>query len=90
MGLDWQQLIQAFNQWASKLTLTTSPGDCLTIDGKALRSTLRYYSFYKRNFISIVSCFCQDNGLVLAMDSRQQVTKTETHSDQEHYPQSHL
>ena len=83
MGLDWHQLINAFNQWASQLTLTNSPGDCLTIDGKALRSTLRYYSLYKRNFVSIVSCFCQENGLVLAMDSRQQITKTETQSAQE-------
>jgi len=39
--------------------------------------------FNKRNFISIVSCFCQDNVLVLAMDSRQQITKTETQSAQD-------
>jgi hypothetical protein len=55
MGLDWQQLINAFNQWAAQLTLTHSPGDCLTIDGKALRSTLRYYSLYKRN--ASLHCF---------------------------------
>jgi hypothetical protein len=63
MGLNWQELINAFNQWASQLTLTTSPGDCLTIDGKALRSTLRYYSLYKRN--ARLHCF-----LLLSMSIR--------------------
>jgi pyridoxine/pyridoxamine 5'-phosphate oxidase len=65
MGVEWENLIEIFNQWASQLTMANNESEWLAIDGKSLRSTLEHYGRSQQNFVSMISVFCQDNGLVL-------------------------
>jgi len=65
MGVDWTNFIEIFNQWANQLTITDDESKWLAIDGKSLRSTIKHYCDNQQNFVSIISVFCQDNGLVL-------------------------
>ena len=67
MGIDCESLIAVFNQWAAHLIPEDSADDWLAIDGKSLRSTVEHYCQNQQNFVSIVSCFGQENGLVLAL-----------------------
>ena len=64
MGVEWENLIEIFNQWASQLTMANNESEWLAIDGKSLRSTLEHYGRSQQNFVSMISVFCQDNGLV--------------------------
>ena len=66
MGIDCENLIEVFNQWASQL-LPIDESDWLAIDGKCIRSTVRGYRNKSVNSQSIVSCFSQESGLVLSM-----------------------
>lgn len=67
MGVDWENLLKIFNQWAR----TNYPGleeeDWLAIDGKSLRSTVTDYGDKSQNFAIIVSLYSQRTGLVLSL-----------------------
>jgi hypothetical protein len=63
-GVEWENLIEIFPQWASQLTMANNEYEWLAIDGKSLRSTLEHYGRSQQNFVSMISVFCQDNGLV--------------------------
>lgn len=54
MGVDWANLIEIFNQWASQLTMANNESEWLAIDGKSLRSTLEHYGRSQQNFVSMI------------------------------------
>lgn len=60
-------LIDEFNQWASQLTTSIDLRDWLSIDGKCLRSPCQNSQNNSQNFVSIVSLFSQNTGLVLRL-----------------------
>ncbi len=68
MGVDWSNLQEIFNQWSSSLVETNELRDWICIDGKTLKSTVTNYNNSYQNFVSLVSLYSQNTGLVLAMN----------------------
>ena len=83
MGVYWANLIDIFNRWASQLTMANNESEWLAIDGKSLRSTLENYGRSQPNFVSMISVFCQDNGLVLHRVKIENKHQSEIHQVQE-------
>jgi len=77
IGVDWSCLIEVFNQWASLLTIIQDDSEWLAIDGKSLKSTLQHYHSRQQDFISIISLFCQSNGVVLHLNKMQNKKESE-------------
>lgn len=59
MQVNWDDLLQVFNQWAIQLTNQSAEIDWLAIDGKSLKSTVKNYQSKNQNFVSLVSEFSQ-------------------------------
>jgi hypothetical protein len=55
----------------------------LAIDGKSLGSTVEYYRGSQQNFVSIISVFCQKNGLVLYLTRIENKHRSELHQVQD-------
>jgi predicted transposase YbfD/YdcC len=70
-------LIAIFNQWAAQLPRENILENWVAIDGKSLRSTVENYQNNQQNFGSIVSAFCQENKLVLALHKLENKQDTE-------------
>lgn len=83
MGVDWANLIDVFNQWAGQLAIGDEECQWLAIDGKSLGSTVEYYRGSQQNFVSIISVFCQKNGLVLYLAKIENKHKSELHHVQD-------
>ncbi|MEP0770122.1 ISAs1 family transposase [Trichocoleus sp. ST-U1] len=64
--LDFQPLTDLFNVWAAEF-VPCAPAERLAIDGKSIRCTLTDYSQSYQNFVSIVSVFSHQRGVVLRM-----------------------
>lgn len=64
--LDFQPLTDLFNSWASA-TVPPISGERLAIDGKGIRCTMTDYSQSYQNFISTVSVYSHQRGIVLRM-----------------------
>lgn len=72
--LDYAQLLEVFNQWARQ-QIEIEPGTALSIDGKAITGTLVEHKATQQNFMSLVSLYCQQQGVVLqaqAFENRHQ------------------
>jgi predicted transposase YbfD/YdcC len=83
MGVDWQNLIEVFNQWASQLTSCMDESRWFAIDGKCLKSTVENGCHNQQNFVSIVSVFCQENGLVAHLAKIENKHTSEIHQVQD-------
>ncbi len=67
MGVDFDNLAKTFNTWAqSYVHLNTS--EWCAIDGKSIKGTLQNYESEYQNFVSVVSVFAQNRGLVFGLD----------------------
>ncbi len=67
MGVDFDHLATMFNQWSqSYVHLETS--EWCGIDGKSMKGTVKNYDSEYQNFVSIVSIFAINRGLVLSLD----------------------
>jgi hypothetical protein len=62
--IDFQPLTDLFNGWAA-CSLPPNPGERLAIDGKSIRCTVTDYSQSYQNFISVVSVYSHQRGIVL-------------------------
>ena len=67
-GVDFLALRECFSQWAHE-HLKIAPGEVLSLDGKALASTVSNYDNDKQDFISFLSVFAQRQGAVLSLSS---------------------
>ena len=67
MLVESSDLLDQFNEWASQLTTSIDLTDWVSIDGKCLRSTCKNFQISSQGFVSIVSLFSQDTGLVLRL-----------------------
>lgn len=66
MNLDYRELTQVLNQWASvELNLPTR--EWLSADGKSLKNTVSHYDSAEQNFVSFVSIFSHQRGLVVGI-----------------------
>lgn len=64
--LDFQPLTDLFNRWAA-FVVPPMPGERLAIDGKGIRCTVTDYTHSYQNFISTVSVYSHQRGIVLRM-----------------------
>jgi len=64
LTLDFQPFTDLFNNWAAD-TIPTLPGERLAIDGKGIRCTVTDYNRSYQNFISVVSVYSHNRGIVL-------------------------
>ena len=63
--LDFQALAQQFDQWVNS-TFTVEPGEWVAIDGKSIIGTVTEPGTAYQNFVSLVSVYSHQPGVVLA------------------------
>lgn len=63
--LDYARLLEVFNQWAQQ-HIELEAGEALSVDGKAIAGTLIEPKGSAQNFMSMVSLYCQQQGVVLS------------------------
>lgn len=66
--LDYRQLVKVFNQWAQQY-IELEVGSGLSIDGKAIAGTLVEHQGNQQNFVTLVSLYCQQQGVVLSVQA---------------------
>jgi predicted transposase YbfD/YdcC len=66
MNLDYVELEKIFNLW-SQQSCQISSAEWLSVDGKSLRNTVSNYETAEQSFLSCVSAFSQEKGLVLGV-----------------------
>lgn len=66
MKLDFEALNEAFQHWA-QTHLQIASGHWVSVDAKAIRSTVTDYNNAYQDFVCLVSAFAQEQGTVLAM-----------------------
>jgi hypothetical protein len=64
MGIDFETLAEVFNQWAKHYVEVDESQWC-GIDGKSIRGTVCDCKTEYQNFVSIVSVFASQRGLVV-------------------------
>lgn len=64
LDVDYTKLNEAFNNWAQSQAMTR--GEAIAGDGKSLRNTVSNADNNRQNFISMVSLFSQQQGVVVA------------------------
>ncbi len=62
--LDFQVLAQQFEQWVNS-TFTLEPGEWVAVDGKSIKGTVTEPGTAYQNFISLVSLYSNQQGIVL-------------------------
>jgi hypothetical protein len=62
--LDFQLLAEQFRQWASS-TFDIQPGEWVPIDSKSIKGTVREAQTAYQNFVSVVSVYSSQFGVVL-------------------------
>jgi hypothetical protein len=70
LNIDFNELAEIFKQWAIENNLISS-GQWISIDGKCIKSTLSNYHSSEQNFVSIVSAFAHNTGIVVMSQSYQ-------------------
>jgi hypothetical protein len=63
--LDFQALAQQFEQWINS-TFILEPGEWVAVDGKSIKGTVTAAGTAYQNFISLVSLYSSQQGIVLA------------------------
>lgn len=66
LNLDYLELQNVFNQWSQQFSQIAS-GEWVSIDGKSLKNTVNNYDTSQQDFISCVSAFSHNRGLVLGV-----------------------
>ena len=64
--LDYGEVEKAFNKWIQE-NANISDSELVAIDGKGLRNTVSDYDTPEQNFVSCVSAFSHQKGLVLGV-----------------------
>src|SRR4028119_1872190 len=62
--LDFQTLAQQFEQWVNS-TFTLEPNEWVAVDGKSIKGTVTEPGTAYQNFISLVSLYSNQQGIVL-------------------------
>lgn len=75
---DFDALAQAFLTWA-RTHVEIAPGEWLSIDGKAIGSTVSDAHDPEQNFTALVSLYARKQGLVLGTQAFQSKAQSEAH-----------
>lgn len=76
MGVDFDKLAKIFDQWAQKY-VDLEKSEWCSIDGKSIKGTVQNYEKACQNFVSIVSVFASQRGLVLGMEKLENKEESE-------------
>ena len=76
LALDFNELAEIFRQWILENDLIATDS-WISIDGKSIKSTLTKYNSKNQNFVSIVSAFTHDKGIVVMSQSFQNKKSSE-------------
>ncbi|MER3494569.1 MAG: hypothetical protein C4323_21330 [Mastigocladus sp. ERB_26_2] len=68
MRVNFEELTQVFNEWASQY-VELSELEWLATDGKSIKATVQDYSSAYQRFISVVSMFSSQQGLVVGLQT---------------------
>lgn len=80
--LDKDKTILAFNKWANEIDFLKA-GDRVSLDGKALCSTMEAAQTHEQDFVKVVSIYSQKLGLVAFMEDYKNKKDDEIHVVQE-------
>lgn len=78
MGVNYEELVIAFNNWSAQYA-SNDQQDWLSIDGKSLKNTVTNYNKESQDFVSIVSVFSSQRGLVLGLNKFNNKKTSEIH-----------
>jgi predicted transposase YbfD/YdcC len=76
MGLDYEEVVKQLNAWLKEYAIVPT-SEWISGDGKALKNTVTNYSEAEQNFISIVSLFSHQKGLVIGVKVIENKKKSE-------------
>lgn len=76
MKLNFNDVAEVFKQWILENDLVSSES-WISIDGKSIRSTVTDYNSINQNFVSIVSAFAHNTGIVIMSESYQNKKSSE-------------
>lgn len=68
MGIDFAEFAAVFNAWAARYACLAEAAEWVAIDGKSISGTLSAHTRMHQNFVSVVSAFSAQRGLVLGLD----------------------
>lgn len=74
--MNFEQLTQAFNQWA-KASFAPEPGEALAVDGRSIKVSLKDYDQRYQDFVSVVSVYSPRQGVVVGLQSMHNQTSSE-------------
>lgn len=66
LSLDYNEVQRVFNQWSQQYSQIPE-SELVSMDGKSLKNTFTDYNSAEQNFISCVSAFSHQRGLVLGV-----------------------
>jgi DDE_Tnp_1-associated len=66
--VDFISFTEAFNQWAQE-HCAPAPNEPVPVDGKGIKASLRDYDQSYQDFVSVVSAFSVQQGVVLGLES---------------------
>ena len=74
--VDFAALTRTFNAWAIE-TVDVQPGASIPIDGKSIKASVEEYDSAYQDFVSVVSAFCVQPGVVVGLQSRHNGSESE-------------
>lgn len=66
--INFEAMTTAFNAWASE-TVAVKLGEAIAVDGKSIRASLSESDTRYQDFVSVVSAYCTQTGLVIGLQS---------------------
>lgn len=74
--VDFVAMTRAFNAWAQE-TIAVQPDASIPIDGKSIKASVQEYDSAYQDFVSVVSAFCTQPGVVIGLQSRRNASESE-------------
>jgi hypothetical protein len=82
IGVNFEHLVEKFNNWA-KVYVELETEEWCGIDGKSIKGTVEKYNSSGQNFVSIVSAFAGERGLIVGVSKFDNKEKSEIEVVQE-------
>ena len=74
--INFESMTSAFNAWASE-TVAIGQRKPIAVDGKSIRASLRNYDNAYQDFVSVVSAYCTQAGMVIGLQTMRSKSSSE-------------
>lgn len=74
--INFEDMTNAFNAWASE-TVALGQSEPIAVDGKSIRASLRDYDNAYQDFVSVVSAYCTQAGMVIRLKTMRSKSSSE-------------